>query len=589
MQLLGQTDAPIWLTTIWLISLGVTIGLALTLVLLGVGYALSRVAPINAIFDNRLSRYIATGLMSVVILLLLIPSLRYAYQVFLDDKDHSAISSMLELLMFVVPAVIILSLALLALTSRRMMTEIVSVIKDGPLYWFSIVCAAMALFCFTGFLLAWTGGMGMFLLVGEPNAQVASLAKYPSTMFPARSTNEIAVESGEGAPIEFGFDAGDVDKLTFISDAPMRISSEPFDPMDDVNQIGLGLKGEGEPEIFYSNRLASAMPFDGFIETLYIKNLGGKTAALKMTVSTQPPIPQVRVVFVTAISVVALFLLYLLQQAAMPKISAIALSTFKTEVAQPLYILLLGMGALMLATFIYIPGNTFGEDIKILKDSGLTVILIFTIFMAVYAASKSLAEEIEGRTALTVLSKPVGRRQFILGKFYGIAWSVLLMYTVLGIVLAVCVAYKPVYDSKEVVRDDVDWIVSHIETMRIIPGLVLGYMEVLVFVAISIVISTRLPIMANLMICFAIYVLGHLTPLMVQSSVAVEAFEPVVFIGQLIAVILPVLDHFNIQAAVSGDTEVPLRYLGWSSIYCLVYGTIAMLLALIFFEDRDLA
>ena len=163
------------------------------------------------------------------------------------------------------------------------------------------------------------------------------------------------------------------------------------------------------------------------------------------------------------------------------------------------------------------------------------------------------------------------------------------MFTVLGVILAICVAYKPVYDSKEVSRDDVDWLVCHYETMRIIPGLVLGYMEVLVFVAISIVISTRLPIMANLMICFAIYVLGHLTPLMVQSSVAVEAFEPVVFIGQLIAVILPVLDHFNIQAAVSGDTDVPLRYLGWSFVYCLTYGTIALLLALIFFEDRDLA
>ena len=117
----------------------------------------------------------------------------------------------------------------------------------------------------------------------------------------------------------------------------------------------------------------------------------------------------------------------------------------------------------------------------------------------------------------------------------------------------------------------------------------LAFMEAIVFVAISVAISTRLPIMANLMICFAIYVLGHLTPLIVQSSVAIQAFEPVVFFGQLVATIVPVLDHFNVQAALTGGASVPAAYLGWSFLYCSIYAALAMLLALVFFEDRDLA
>ena len=95
--------------------------------------------------------------------------------------------------------------------------------------------------------------------------------------------------------------------------------------------------------------------------------------------------------------------------------------------------------------------------------------------------------------------------------------------------------------------------------------------------------------MANILICFSIYVLGHLTPLIVQSTVAVDAFETVVFFGRLIATVFPVLDHFNIQAAISGDAVVPMSYLGWSLIYCTIYGAIALLLGLIFFEDRDVA
>jgi hypothetical protein len=82
-------------------------------------------------------------------------------------------------------------------------------------------------------------------------------------------------------------------------------------------------------------------------------------------------------------------------------------------------------------------------------------------------------------------------------------------------------------------------------------------------------------------------VLGHLGPLIVKSSAG--QLEFVAFIGRMIALVLPVLDHFNIQAAVAGGVPVPMVYLGWALLYCILYSTVAMLLALILFEDRDLA
>ena len=94
-------------------------------------------------------------------------------------------------------------------------------------------------------------------------------------------------------------------------------------------------------------------------------------------------------------------------------------------------------------------------------------------------------------------------------------------------------------------------------------------------------------ILANFLICFSIYVLGHLTPLIAQSNFA--AFEPVVVFSQLISIVFPVLDHFDVQAAINTNRPVPIVYLGWSIIYTTLYGAIAMLLALVLFEDRDLA
>ena len=93
--------------------------------------------------------------------------------------------------------------------------------------------------------------------------------------------------------------------------------------------------------------------------------------------------------------------------------------------------------------------------------------------------------------------------------------------------------------------------------------------------------------LANFIICFSIYVLGHLTPLIVQSSVG--KFAPVQFVAELLSAVLPILDHFNITAAVATGAAVPYHYLGWALVYSLLYGVIALLLALLLFEDRDLA
>jgi ABC-type transport system involved in multi-copper enzyme maturation permease subunit len=221
------------------------------------------------------------------------------------------------------------------------------------------------------------------------------------------------------------------------------------------------------------------------------------------------------------------------------------------------------------------------------KDSSLMTITVLAMLVAIWTASVSVADEIDGRTALTLLSKPISRREFVLGKFLGIVWANLLMFIVLGAWMMILISYKVVYDARETANPEPAWQLCATEMLTIVPGLVLSFMETVVLTAISVAISTRLPIVPNLVICGSIYALGHLGPLIVQSAIGQNEF--VAFFGQLIALILPVLDHFNIQAAVAAGVPVPPAYLAWAALYCLLYSAVAMLLALILFEDRDLA
>jgi len=222
------------------------------------------------------------------------------------------------------------------------------------------------------------------------------------------------------------------------------------------------------------------------------------------------------------------------------------------------------------------------------KDSGLILIRVLSIFLAIWAVSKSVAEEIEGRISLTVLSKPVGRRQFVVGKFAGISMALGLLFILLGFWLVAWVAYKPVYDYKEAAKGLCEWTVCYKEAIHIIPGIVLCFMEVVIFVAISVADSTRMGAMSNFLIFASIYVSGHLTPNLVQSTERAQIDTIVVF-ANLIAVIFPVADYFDVQTAINNSSDVPMVYMGWSLIYTALYGTMAMLLALVLFEDRDLA
>lgn len=279
---------------------------------------------------------------------------------------------------------------------------------------------------------------------------------------------------------------------------------------------------------------------------------------------------------------------YFALRLALPKVAAIALTTGKAALAHPLFwVEILGAAFVMILFFPFTPYYTFGEDIKMLKSSGLTLILVMSVILALWTASTSVADEIEGRTALTLLSKPIRRWQFIVGKYLGILGPVFLMFVILGAVFLCTVSYKASYDAYETASPQPTIEQCHAEIWQITPGLFLAFLGTAVLTAISVAISTRLPMMANLMICSTIYVLGNLIPTLVESSMG--QFQLVRFMGGLLATVLPVLDYFNIEAGIAAGVKVSPAYLAWATLYAALYSGAALLVALILFEDRDLA
>ncbi len=265
----------------------------------------------------------------------------------------------------------------------------------------------------------------------------------------------------------------------------------------------------------------------------------------------------------------------------------IARATTKEAIRQPLFPLLMALALISLITNTFLPFFSFGEDFKMLIDCGLATILICGLLLAVWTSSTSIADEIEGKTAMTLLSKPINRRQFVLGKFVGIMTAVFWLMLPLMIIFLALVYYKVGYDSRESANPEPEMAYKLAIMLKTIPGLVLIFFEICLLAAVSVAISTRVPMVVNMVTCFAIFVVGHVTSVMVERGVL--QIELVQFTAKLLATALPNLELFKTEAAISTGGVVPAEYLGYSALYCAAFSTAAIFLAFILFEDRDLA
>jgi ABC-type transport system involved in multi-copper enzyme maturation permease subunit len=310
---------------------------------------------------------------------------------------------------------------------------------------------------------------------------------------------------------------------------------------------------------------------------------------------------------------VAVFLFTL---AVWPKGGAVALAAFQEGVRQPMFWLLTVLGSLVMVVSVFIPYFTFGEDLKMVKELCYAFTMLGPAIFGVAAACTSVTEEIEGRTAVTLMSKPIARRQFLLGKFAGIALAALFMTMLMGWVLVWVFLYKAWYDSNspanQVDMSDPLWVVAlAIRTFGqepagdlfrgvllwvrdaavVLPGLTIGYCQVAVLTAVAVALATRVPMVLNLTMCLLVYLLGHLTPIM--TEVSRRQYPLISFVAQLFETIFPGLDLFDVGSSIIRDLPLdPVDYSIYAlnvSLYAVTYTAIALLVGLILFEDRDLA
>jgi hypothetical protein len=302
-----------------------------------------------------------------------------------------------------------------------------------------------------------------------------------------------------------------------------------------------------------------------------------------------------------------------------PKGGAVARAAFRESYRQPMFWLFVGAAIVLLILSPFIPYFTFGEDHIMVKELGYDTVMLAAVAFGAIAASMSISEEIEGRTAVTLMSKPVSRRQFLLGKFVGILMACLIMVAVLGWFFDLVLLYKYWFDklpprqlpqsvagwvdrlgvpgeARNFLRGTVGWA---LHAGEMLPGQFMSASLVMVLVAVAVALATRLPMVVNLVTCLVIYFLANLMPVLVQTtrpanpSSAGPVQKLVYFMAQLFDALLPGLELFRVRPSLVDESALPmgdyLQHVGAVTFYGILFTTIVLLLGLVLFEDRDLA
>src|SRR5688500_8013774 len=234
--------------------------------------------------------------------------------------------------------------------------------------------------------------------------------------------------------------------------------------------------------------------------------------------------------------------------------------TFREAIVQPIYALLLALAVATLVVFTVLPFFTLGEDTVMFKSVGLDIVLLFVLLSTLFATSKSVYDEIEDRTMLTLMSKPVRKWEVLIGKYLGIVLAAGLAVLLLGGTLVLSTWWRIPNDyflPSSTLDDRVLKELSDLRWMHVaglIPSLVLVWLQVSVLAAIGVALSTRFSLVVNLPAVLLIYIAGNLTrflPLR-DDSPLVRAF------AEVVATAMPFLQVFDFrETTVYREMAVP--------------------------------
>lgn len=311
-------------------------------------------------------------------------------------------------------------------------------------------------------------------------------------------------------------------------------------------------------------------------------------------------------------------------------------NAFLESIRQPVHVVIICGALLALVLNVNVAGFTLEDDNKLLIDLGLSTLFLVGLLLAAFTATGVLAREIENKTVITVVSKPVPRPLVVVGKFLGVVASITIAYWLLAVVFLLTVRHRvqtsvrdeDIFDGPvitfgllaalltfgiaglsnylyrtsfpavfsvfgAIIITAAAGIVACISRFwelqsplsdvndQLIIGLVMVLEGIIVLTAIAIAASTRLGQVATLTVCIGIFLVGLVGEYFLTLATAGQAWL------QPLAAAVPNLQFFWPADAITQGNPLTLEYLGLVTLYSTCLTAAIITLAVLLFQTRD--
>jgi ABC-type Na+ efflux pump permease subunit len=283
------------------------------------------------------------------------------------------------------------------------------------------------------------------------------------------------------------------------------------------------------------------------------------------------------------------------------RLAAIVGNTFTGLTRLKIFYVLLLFALLLIGSSVFMAQMTFQQEFQVLKDIALGAMSLFTSLLAILATARLLPQEIEDRTAYTVLAKPVSRFEYLAGKLFGVllllALSLIAMSALFFLVLTLReqsvlsetarqMSGAPPEQSAEALR----LVRASAFNPNLFSGIAVIYAKGCLLAALTLFVSTfaTSTIFTTIVMAF-VYFIGHLQPIAREYWMQTNSADLLtkIFLA-VVALLFPDLQSFNLIDDVVAGNAVPLILLLKTLAMGLFYTAFYLALAWAAFFRKEL-
>jgi ABC-type transport system involved in multi-copper enzyme maturation permease subunit len=262
--------------------------------------------------------------------------------------------------------------------------------------------------------------------------------------------------------------------------------------------------------------------------------------------------------------------------------AAIAVNVFRESVRDKVLYNLVLFAVLLIGASYLLGQLTAGQDVKIIKDLGLSATLIFGVFIAVFIGIGLVSKEVERRSIYSLIAKPIHRYHVVLGKYAGLTLTLAVNVAIMAAALYAVLAYMSWGVSADVQRA---WDAPALDP-AMLKAIVLIFVELMLITAIALFFSTFSSPMLSAAFAFSFFVVGHFSTDLRNFDQVVDS-PAAARLARGVYWVLPNLSGFDVKAQVVHAQPVPLGYMALTIAYAALYIGMMLVIAVLVFSRRD--